>query len=299
MKKYSYKTILLFSILFLGLLFYSDIIQLIHLVRTKATYSHLTLIPIISLYFIIIEKNKHYNLNFTIFSQPKPYLLTPLALGLILFCIPFFTPIEINETNILSIRAASFLCFSFLIITSFFGLSPIKNNPFPYFFLLLLIPIPTPIIHLLTQYLLAGSSFFTSIFFKILNIPFVKEPGYIFHLSDLTIKIADECSGIRSTIAMFIFGVLAGQIFLKNWKSKITFVLLLFPIVVIKNAIRITTLTLLGSYVKIEYLTSSKLHRNGGILFFSIALLLSLIFLFAIIKIEKKLSISKPDKKDI
>ena len=49
------------------------------------------------------------------------------------------------------------------------------------------------------------------------------------------------------------------------------FVLLALPLGIIKNGIRITTLTLLAIYVDPSFL-SGNLHREGGFLFFLLAL---------------------------
>jgi len=51
------------------------------------------------------------------------------------------------------------------------------------------------------------------------------------------------------------------------------FVLLAFPLAIIKNGIRITTLTLLSVYVDPGFL-SGNLHRDGGVVFFLLALVI-------------------------
>ena len=52
-------------------------------------------------------------------------------------------------------------------------------------------------------------------------------------------------------------------------------VLLSFPLSLIKNGIRIATLTLLSIYVDPSFLTGN-LHRQGGFVFFFLALLILL-----------------------
>ena len=49
------------------------------------------------------------------------------------------------------------------------------------------------------------------------------------------------------------------------------FVLLVFPLAIVKNGIRITTLTLLSVYVDPGFLTG-RLHHEGGFVFFFLAL---------------------------
>ena len=64
-------------------------------------------------------------------------------------------------------------------------------------------------------------------------------------------------------------------------------VLLVIPITMFKNGIRITTLSLLGVYVDRGFLTSS-LHTDGGILFFILALCLMAPILFLLRRGEKR-----------
>ncbi|MBU1208025.1 MAG: archaeosortase/exosortase family protein [Proteobacteria bacterium] len=61
----------------------------------------------------------------------------------------------------------------------------------------------------------------------------------------------------------------------------------IFPITVVKNGLRIVTLTLLGNYVDVRIL-GSELHKSGGIPFFIVALVLLAPVLWALRKSEKK-----------
>ena len=67
-------------------------------------------------------------------------------------------------------------------------------------------------------------------------------------------------------------------------------VLSFFPVTVFKNAMRITTLSLLASYVDTRFITGSWLHKSGGIPFFAVGLLLMAPVLWAFMKAEKRKS---------
>ena len=71
-----------------------------------------------------------------------------------------------------------------------------------------------------------------------------------------------------------------------TWK-KILLVLLVVPITMLKNGIRIVTLSVLAVYVDRGFLESS-LHRDGGIVFFILALCLLAPILFVLRKSENK-----------
>ena len=75
-------------------------------------------------------------------------------------------------------------------------------------------------------------------------------------------------------MAIFITAVLAGYIFLTSFWKRIFLVVCAVLIAMFKNGIRILTLSLLGNYVDPRILQSS-LHREGGIPFFIVALVLT------------------------
>jgi len=114
----------------------------------------------------------------------------------------------------------------------------------------------------------------------------------LIHLPKFTIFVAEECSGIRSSVALFITCLLAAHMMLKsNWRRTV-FVLLTFPVALIKNGIRIATLVLLSAHVDMRFMTSS-LHRDGGFIFFGLALLI----MFPVLKLLQR-SDARPDVSD-
>ena len=105
----------------------------------------------------------------------------------------------------------------------------------------------------------------------------------MFSLSNLSVEVAEQCSGIRSSIALFLASLMAGHMFLKKKRMKIILALIVIPICIIRNGSRIVFLSLLGNYVNQEILASD-LHRKGGIPLF----IISFIFLIAICWVMRK-----------
>jgi len=94
-----------------------------------------------------------------------------------------------------------------------------------------------------------------------------------FHLAHVNIEVARECSGIRSSLALLILGILVAYFCLHTlWKQLVLVIAGLF-IMILKNGVRIVTLTLLASYVDPGFLYG-RLHREGGVVFFLLGLLL-------------------------
>ena len=84
-----------------------------------------------------------------------------------------------------------------------------------------------------------------------------------------------------------ITSVLAGHMFLKSGWNKALLVLAVIPVTMLKNGIRIITLSLFAVYVDTRILTNSALHTDGGIVFFVLALLLMAPILFVLRKSER------------
>ena len=134
-----------------------------------------------------------------------------------------------------------------------------------------MIPIPSLLMDGFIRFLQVGSTEFTNLLLMATGVPCLRE-GFVFHLPGMSIEVAPQCSGIRSGLALLITAVLAGHLFLGTWWKKVILAICAIPIAMFKNGIRIVTLTLLGTYVDPRILQSD-LHREGGIPFFVLALL--------------------------
>jgi exosortase len=152
-----------------------------------------------------------------------------------------------------------------------YGTHALRAACFPLLFLMLMIPIPDLLIEKVIFSLQTGSAGVSYGLFKILNVPVFKE-GFVFILPTINIEIAKECSGIRSSVALLITTLLAGDFVLRSAWRKSLLVLSAVPILILKNGLRIVTLSLLSIYVDPRFL-DGWLHTSGGIVFYSLALL--------------------------
>jgi exosortase len=153
-----------------------------------------------------------------------------------------------------------------------YGLCAFRAALFPVLFLFLTVPIPEFLLNHAIVWLQHGSAEVSYVAFQLLGVPVLRSE-FVFALPGLTIEVARECSGIRSSLALLIMSLLIGHVVLGSvWKQAIL-TLATVPLVIVKNGIRIVTLSLLSIYVDPSFLTGS-LHRQGGIVFFLIALVL-------------------------
>ena len=167
-----------------------------------------------------------------------------------------------------------------------YGMRSSRSALFALLFLLLMVPIPTALLDNIILALQKGSAVATYSLFKLLHVPVLWQ-GVIFSLPGVDIEIAKECSGIRSSLALFITGTLAAHIFLQSSWRKLVLALVTVPIAVFKNAVRIVTISTLGVYVDHSYLTG-KLHHQGGPLFSVVAFVIITPLLFVLQKTENR-----------
>jgi exosortase len=108
--------------------------------------------------------------------------------------------------------------------------------------------------------------------FHLFGVPVIRQ-GFDFALPGVTIRVAEECSGIRSTLAMLITAVVAGHLWLRSFPRTLLLCLATIPISIVKNAVRIAVLSWLAIHVDAQFLLGSIHHEYGGILFFGFGLL--------------------------
>lgn len=253
-------------------------------------YSHILLIPLISGYFIYAKRKSLFlNLEYSYLGG-----IILLTIGIFFYILGREQRPQFNLNDYSSLMVFSGVVFWVGSIVFLYGIKTSKKISFPLLFLIFMIPIPTLLIDRIIYLLQAASAETTHLLFLMTGIPFSRE-GFTFHLPGINIEVAKECSGIRSSLGLFITGILGGHLFLKTgWKKAMT-ALLVFPITVFKNGIRITTLSALAVYVDEKFITQSFLHHSGGFIFYIPALFLLGGVIWCFRKTEQKsLSTEKP-----
>jgi exosortase len=154
----------------------------------------------------------------------------------------------------------------------FYGRSAFTAALFPLIFLVFCIPIPSFILARTIDFLRRGSADVAFILFRLIGMPVYRQ-GFTFTLPDLVIEVAPQCSGIRAGISLLILDVLAGHLFLRSWWRCGVLIIATIPILIFKNALRIGVLSYLAVHVD-KAILASRLHREGGIPFFALGLIM-------------------------
>ena len=278
----------------LGLaLYFTPLRELIGLSLHKELYSHIVLIPIVSLYFMYLKRRVIFcDLAYSYRAGIPLISAGPLFYFLGKYCM---TTLSQNDyLSIMMFGAVTWFLGSFILC---FGIHAFRKGAFPLLFLVFMIPIPSAVLDPFILFLQKGSLYVAHGVFKLTGIAFFRE-GFVFSLAGIDIEVAKECSGIRSSIALFITSILAGRLFVRKGWRRIVLALSAFPIAIFKNGLRVVTLSLLAAYVDKTFITNSWLHRSGGIPFFLVALVFLTSVLWLLRKSEKK-SITKAEQQGV
>jgi exosortase len=152
----------------------------------------------------------------------------------------------------------------------FFGVPLMRAFAFAAGFLVFTIPIPAPLVDLIEIGLQHGSAWMVEIVFKASGVTYHRTERE-FWLPFLRFEVAQECSGIRSTIVLFITSVLGSYLLLRAWWRRTLLALAVIPLGLARNTLRICVITLLTAHVD-PTIIDSPLHHRGGPLFFAISL---------------------------
>lgn len=256
--------------------FWTSLRALVSLSLHDDKYSHVVLIPLMAACLVYLQKKR----IFTSLGYGPTQAVPLLAAGILLFCLAQTRFLMLNRNDHLSLAVLAIVLVWMAGFVLCYGAQSFHAALFPWLFLLLMVPIPTAAMDKMVLVLQEGSAVLTYALFKALGVPVLWQ-GFKFSLPGVEIEIAKECSGIRSTFALFITSILAGHMFLEsNWR-KTFFTLFTIPVAIFKNAVRIVTVSYLGVYVDPAFL-HGRLHRFGGLPFSLISLTMLAFLLFAL-----------------
>ena len=250
---------------------------LVNLARLDQSASHVVLIPFVTLVLIFQRRDSIFA---SLESATVPGIGV-IAVGSGLLLAGRLSHESGSHGSTLSVMTAGLVVLWIGGFLLFYGWKAFRSALFPLLFLGFTVPLPSVLLDPAILFLKTGSREAVSGLFMLTGTPYHRE-GFIFSLPKFAIEIADECSGIRSSIALLLTGLMVGHMFLRTWWKKALLMAAILPMAMLKNGVRIVCLSLLASYVDPGFLTG-QLHHDGGIVFFllSMALLAPLFVLLA------------------
>ena len=260
---------------------------LLRLAVTNDLYSEIPLIPLLSAYLIWLRRETLPRFGPAL--MPAIAFFAAGALVLAMYRLPF-VGIAGTATNFIAFNTLAFLLFFVGICFAFFGYA-LRTVAFPMAMLIFIVPFPDFLLPGIERLLQEGSVFFAGVFFQMSGTLFLQQ-GLSFQFPNCSIEVAPECSGIHSTLVLFITSLVGGWLFLQSPWKRAALALAVIPLALIRNGFRVFVIgRLCASYG--PQMLNSPIHRHGGPLFFA----LSLIPFFLLLLFLKKTEQTKPSTK--
>ena len=252
-------------------------------------YSHLFLIPFVSAYVAWTQRSRWISAFKPAFGPALA--LAGLGVGLVAaFWIAAYSGSAPERQDRLSLLTLAFVSFFAAGCALLLGSRNFRAQLFPILFLLFMVPLPLPFERGVESFLQHASADSAYALISLSGMPILRE-GTAFKLPGFSMNVAPECSGIHSTLVLFITALVAGQFFFRNRWTRTALVVGVVALGILRNAVRIFTLAQLCVRVD-PNIINSQLHRNGGPIFFAV----SLIPFFVLIWILRRLELRRKPK---
>jgi len=250
----------------LTLLFAQPLYGLLVYASGTDLHSHIPLVPAIAGYLLYTDQRWRTLTGRR--SLVAAALAGAVALGALAAVVLWRGTLSLNDD--LALTTLAYL--SLVVAGGFLFLGPasVRAAAFPLGFLIFTIPLPDGAVHWLEMASTRASAEVSALLFNIAGTPLVRN-GPVFELPGIVLEVARECSGIRSSWALFITSVLAAHMFLRSPWRRIALVAFVIPLGIVRNAFRILVIGLLCVHVG-PHMIDSLIHRRGGPFFFVLSL---------------------------
>jgi exosortase C (VPDSG-CTERM-specific) len=247
------------------LLFVQPLARLLGLAVQDDLHSHIPLVPLISGYLLWVHPRTAAPFRSSIGGA---ILLATFAVASLGASSEFEGLLSANEN--LSLMMLAYVSFIVAGGFLFLGSGWMATAAFPVAFLIFMVPLPDAAVYRLEHALAAASADAAAFFFSLSGTPLFRQ-GTTLTLPGIALEVARECSGIRSTVVLFITSVLASHLFLKGPWHRAALIAFVVPLAIVRNGLRILVIGLLSVHVG-PHMIESSIHRRGGPVFFALSL---------------------------
>jgi len=245
----------------LALLYMDPVASMVGEWYTDENYSHGFLIPVISGYLLWQRKDELAKAR----VSPANTGVLIAALGLLMFLVGNVAGENFTMRFSLLVVVAGAIIFAYGY--GFFG-----AMLFPYMYLFFMLPLPFilydavafPLKLMVTEYSVWA--------LKLVGIPVLRE-GNIIELTNITLEVADACSGIRSIVSLLALSTAFAFFTQSRFHKRFILIALAIPIAIIANSIRVIGTGILASrYGAVA--AEGFFHEFAGLVIFGIAIVM-------------------------
>jgi exosortase len=218
-----------------SILYRSSLLLLANTVMNREGSSHGIFVPFLSAFFIWINRE---------ILRKTEIRYDPVGIPVVLAGL-LFPMLRIDSFELQSLGFIIFLSGAVILLL---GRKCFKVVAFPLLFLVTMVPIPDD-----TYSKLADSTRIISFggsrwILSMLGIPFVRD-GNVISLPNVTLVVAEGCSGIRYLISFLVFSLAYAYLFRSKLSSRIAIVFSSVVISLMASVMRLTSIFVLAYYV--------------------------------------------------
>jgi exosortase C (VPDSG-CTERM-specific) len=272
-------------VVLLMLLFIQPLIKLVLFAARSDMNSHIVLVPFITAYLLYLQRGRPSTPYRT--SIGGTVALGGIGIAAVAAAIKWRGSLSMNDG--LALMALSFVSFVVAGGFLFLGSKWMASRAFPIAFLLFMVPLPDAAVNWLEKASVLASAEAAAMYFSLTGTPVARQ-GTVFELPGIALRIAQECSGIRSSWVLFISSLLASHLFLRTWWRKTVLVAFVIPLGILRNGFRIAVVGLLCVYVGPQMI-DSPIHHRGGPIFFALSLVPLYLLLWWLRRQEQRLNL--------
>jgi exosortase C (VPDSG-CTERM-specific) len=255
-------------ILLLFFTFFDPLYYLISLSIKDEVNSYIVLIPFISLYLAGMRRASIPQMS----HVSRLRTTSVVSIAMVLLARSMVTlPTDWKTNDRLAGLIILYLMLNLAVCVVFQGYSRVRHFTFPFAFLFFMAPLPETFLSSIEDFLMRESTHVALFFLRCTNTPVLRN-GQILELPGTALEVARECSGIRSTLMLFMTSIIASYLFLSSMLHRILFVAIIIPLGIIRNSIRILVIGLLCVYDG-PHMIDSWIHHKGGGFFFGLSLI--------------------------
>ena len=190
-------------------------------------YGHGFLVPLFSGYVVWRQREQWLNTE----SKPANFGLLVMVGAIVLLLVGSLgAELFTSRVSLLALLAGMILFLA--------GWKVLRAVSFPLAFLLLMIPIPVIIYNKITFPLQLLASRFATFWLEVVQVPVLRE-GNVLILPNYSLEVVEACSGIRSLMTLITLAIAYGYLVEPQRWLRYLLVILMIPIAIVSNAIRI------------------------------------------------------------
>ena len=277
-------------VIVLALCFSVPLYQLARFTIGNDLYSYILLVPFISIYLASLKWK-----SLPPFSEAsRKSAAIFFAGGLVMlggYALACHAAVKLAEDDYLAFMMSAFVLFFAGGCCLFLGRKIVRSLAFPIGFLVFMVPMPMFLLEQTESFLQYGSAFAADTFFSLSGMAFFRD-DLVFQLPTISLRVAPECSGIHSTLVLFITSTIASYLFLRSPWKRAVLVLAVIPLALLRNGFRVFVIGELCTHIGPEMI-DSPIHHRGGPLFFALSLIPFFLLLIFLRRSERFEKISK------